>query len=821
EAFGMHDGGTADQFIISIATVNLLAQVAEDRPLVITADDVHRLDEQTRNVLAFVSRRLDAPVVIVAAASSAHGRAGLGDGFRELRLDRLSDTNARELLAAHAADLDEEQREWVIGLAVGNPLALIELARSPAPTGTPDYGPIARGVSLSLTLERAFAGRLYDLPQITRDVVLVAAVASDASLPEILAATARMSGQSTSPTILEPAQALGLLSFDEKLVTFSHPLARAAVAQKESTSRRQSAHRALGAVITVNSYRRAWHRAFGTSTYDDTIADELEATTADSIRRGRTAAAIAALERSAQLGTVPADRGRRLVLAARLASRLGEPDIAVRLLDAAGHGELTGFDQIRAELLREDIEGTAIAHSGRVIQLCGVVRRAAAAGESELALELAYAAGRRRCAVPVSVRAQNELAAVAGSLARTSSDARAVAVLALADPIGHGPAVLSMLAEIEEDMVIDSGALSAYALAARAVGHQRSALKLFDRAELELRAHGLRGQLARNLCITADLRLDLGHWASATAALAEFATLSAASMSPSHRAAASATTAKAAALRGDTSAALQLVGEIEQSSAAQRGSSYLARAQTVRGIAYISAGQYLDANTALLRVFDPDDPSHHFFEQFGAVTYLAEAAVHAGRQDQARDVVRLMQLTANASGSPALLAQVAYAGAVLAPDDRAELLFLTGLSSDATNAPWPRARMQLAYGRWLRRQHRVTQSRAPLQSSLTTFQDLGAARWAEEALDELRATGVEGGQTLAATLLSAQEAKIARLAAHGLSNREIGQQLSISPRTVGSHLYRIFPKLGITTRAQLSFRLDEATVCTDTLSDTV
>ncbi|SOD74953.1 ATP/maltotriose-dependent transcriptional regulator MalT [Jatrophihabitans sp. GAS493] len=812
DAFGMHDGAAGDRFVVSIATVNLLSQMSARHPLVIIADDVQWLDEQTRHVLAFVARRLGTRVVFVAAATSLPQLRELGDGFRELRLNRLDVAEAHRLLTRLAPGLDPGQRQAVADLARGNPLALIELAAAP-PTLTTKDCPIPARISLSPQLERAFAGRHHELPQSGRDVLLVAAVASDASLPEILAATARMSGGRVGPEVLEPAQQLGLLSFDENQVIFSHPLVKAAVVQKESISRRQSAHRALGAVITVSSLRRAWHRAFGTSSYDDVIAAELEATTAASIKSGRAGAAILALERAAQLSVSPAERGRRLLLAARQAARLGRPDEVDRLLQGVVNSELSEFDRVRAELLHENVGGVVITDSLRVTHLCALARRATAEGERSLAVELADAAVRRRCAAPVEAPALADMISLAQGLWRGSSEARCVAVLALADPVAHGREVISALEAVDERGITDGEELSAYAVAARAVGDYTAAVRFLDRAEVLLRERGLLGPLARALCVVADLQLEVGDWDRAAAALAEFARLSVASMSVSHRAAAMATTAKIAALRGETAAALELVSDTEHSPAARSGSRYLARAQIVRGIVGISADKHGETYAALRRVFDPMDPSHHFREQFDAVSYLAEAAAHTGQQAQARKMLDDLQLVADRSGSPLLQMHLAYGRAVLASDDTAEKLFLACLASEAASLPWQRARVQLAYGRWLRRQQRVSQSREPLRSALTTLQRLGAVKWAAEALDELEASGAadEPGSNTGSphSLLSVQESKVARLASQGMSNREIGQQLYISPRTVSSHLYRIFPKLGISTRGQIAARLDE------------
>jgi len=194
--------------------------------------------------------------------------------------------------------------------------------------------------------------------------------------------------------------------------------------------------------------------------------------------------------------------------------------------------------------------------------------------------------------------------------------------------------------------------------------------------------------------------------------------------------------------------------------------------------------------------------------------YLAEAALHAGRVDEARQVIAMVAADAAVTPSPTLHRHLSYAQVVLAPDDEAGELFDAALRADLVRWPWLRARIELAYGAWLRRQRHVAQARQPLRSALTTFDIIGATRWAEQARTELRASGERTGaqapgqqrQDAHAVLsaLSAQELQIARMVAEGLSNREIGERLYLSPRTIGSHLYRIFPKLDVTSRTQLA-----------------
>jgi DNA-binding CsgD family transcriptional regulator len=231
-----------------------------------------------------------------------------------------------------------------------------------------------------------------------------------------------------------------------------------------------------------------------------------------------------------------------------------------------------------------------------------------------------------------------------------------------------------------------------------------------------------------------------------------------------------------------------------------------------RGFGWISTGGYSEGYDALRRVFEPSDPAFHSAKRYHAIMSLAEAAVRVDRVADARSVIAALEEEAKTVASPILHVQLSYARAVLADDDRSEELYLEALSQDLTRWPWARARIELAYGTWLRRHRRVAESRAPLRAARTTLEFVGAGRSADLARAELRAAGERdpGSVPTAHEALSAQEMEIARLASEGLSNREIGERLYLSHRTVGSHLYRIFPKLNITSRGQLPARLESA-----------
>jgi ATP/maltotriose-dependent transcriptional regulator MalT len=309
------------------------------------------------------------------------------------------------------------------------------------------------------------------------------------------------------------------------------------------------------------------------------------------------------------------------------------------------------------------------------------------------------------------------------------------------------------------------------------------------------------------LAVQGAVRIDLGDWRRAAESAEEARRLAKDTGQPVWTSGAAVLEARAAALRGDTEMALQRVAEVELSPATRGINDFLACAQLARGIAYIATGRHADAFAALTPLFDQDDPRHHQREQMSGVMYLAEAAAHCDRREEARKILGRIQETAGASSSPVLCIHMLYARPVLADDAAAEELYLDGLNRDLTRWPWPRARIQLAYGSWLRRQRRGSESREPLRLALATFELIGATPWAKMAHTELRAAGERRDPPRAGSpdlLLSVQELQVARLAAEGLSNREIAERMFLSPRTVASHLYRIFPKIGIRSRAQLA-----------------
>jgi len=447
-------------------------------------------------------------------------------------------------------------------------------------------------------------------------------------------------------------------------------------------------------------------------------------------------------------------------------------------------------------------------------ELCGIAAESAAAGDTDLALNLLLGAALRCWWADTGPAARARVAEVTESLGQAAADPRYVAALAVAEPVLRGRQALEILDAVVIENVSDPAAMWLLGMAAHAVGAPVHAVDLFGRAETRLRQQGRLGLLSQVLVMQSIDHLELGDWDRALASLEEGRQLAQETGQPIWDTGSLSVRCLVLGLRGQADETLAMAAEVERAAGGRRLGDLLACVQVARGYALINLGEYSQAYDELRRAFDPDDPAFHATERFHGVMYLAEAALHAGRAHDARAVVAALEADATVTPSSTLHLHLCYARAVLAEDDAAEDLFTAALGADLVRWPWLRARIELAYGSWLRRQRRGAQARQPLRSALTAFDIIGAARWAEQARGELRASGERTGPAApgqpdpsahaALSVLSAQELQIARLAAEGLSNREIGERLYLSPRTVGSHLYRIFPKLDVTSRTQLA-----------------
>jgi DNA-binding CsgD family transcriptional regulator len=805
-AFGVEEDGSPESFLICLAALNLLTGVAARQPVAVIVDDLQWLDQPSQDAVAFLARRVhDDPVVIVGGIRTGYTAPFLPASGQVLTIEPLDEESSRALLRAAAPQLDSVGCELILQYARGNPLALAELP------GTWRGGPAGLGpvpgssVALSERLEQAFAGRLGELASPVRDALLIAAADSESALAEILAAASELTGVQVPIDALDTAAAAGLLTRDEVRIQFRHPLVRSAILGSESASRRQQAHRALAAVLANRPYRRAWHRAQAIIGPDDEVADELERNHDISLRRGSVSGAIAALERSAQLSTSPATRVRRLLLAAQYAFGLGQAGTVSRLLAEAMRDPLTELDQARVEVLREAFHDGVPGDGSRVMELCRLAGRAGCGGQQDVALDLLLAAALRCWWADAGSEARQMVAEVTGQITGLSADPRYIAALAIAEPVDCSQQVDALLAQARPGAG-DAEALILLGLAAHAIGDPERSVRFFGRAEATLRRQGQLGRLSQVLITRLNSRLELGDFQRAWIDSAEAQHLAADTQQPIWHIGALALDAMAHALRGDNPRAQQLAAEAEQLAAGSGLNDLLAIVQLARGCGHLGAGNHAAAYQSLRRLFDPADPSYHVMKRFHGISFLSDAAIPAGQRDDALRVISDLEIVAAGSASRTLGHHLAYARAVLADEENAGDLYLAALGSDLQSWPWLRGRLQLAYGRWLRRRRQVAEARDSLRSAQATLAGIGATVWADQAETELRAAGEQTVRRSAPTWesLTAQELQIVRMAGDGFSNKQIGQRLYLSPRTVGGHLYRAFPKLGISSRGQIA-----------------
>jgi hypothetical protein len=797
-AFGLAEGPPPEPYLIALAVVNLLASVAEDRPIVVLADDIQWLDPQTHEVLAFLGRRAVGPVVVVAAMRTGHPGPFLTAGFPRLTVGGVDREAAARILSTHAPGLSRAERQRIQGEALGNPLALLELPDalrlSPAD--------VLRPLSLPDRLERAFAGRVRELPGPTRDALLVAAVDSVGDLAEILAGTSVLRGSGVARTALVPAETVGLVEVRDGAVEFRHPLMRSGVLQAECLARLQAANAALAEVLVDEPYRRTRHRAQSIVGPDDGIADELEANAALALGRGAVMSAIGDLERSARLTRGSARRGHRLLTAAEHAFGLGRVDVVDQLLRAAARTDLSELDLARKEWLSEIFDDGIPGDARRVFDLCDIALRSAAADDHDLALNLLLGAALRCWWGDTGPAARARVVAVTEGLDGLDDDPRRTAALAVAEPVVRCAASIEALSRVPSDGHVDADALRLLGMAAHAVGHEALSAGLLRRAETALREQGRLGLLSHVLSMQVMVHLDLGDLDRAAACAREGEQLSEETGQPTWRTGTLACGSVLHALRGDAEVALRLAAEAELEAGRRGLNDLLSCVQLARGVAWLSAGRNEDAYRELRRAFDPADPSFHQRERFTGLTFLAEAAVRADDREDARQVLAEMEEIALTTPAPILHAHLPYARAVLAAEEDAEHLYSAALREDLSVWPLVRARTALAYGAWLRRRGRPDEATAMLTTAQATFDRVGSATWGDRARLELMAAGTQPAWPAAAGQAGVheRERRIDVLVVGGLPDAEIAQQLHLPADVVAMYRQRFREAAGTGSR---------------------
>ncbi|GAA0526866.1 LuxR family transcriptional regulator [Paractinoplanes ferrugineus] len=801
-AFGLGELHGEALMQVALATLELLSSVAKRRPLLLIADDVHWLDRESREVIAFVARRAGSdPIVVLGAVREGYGKE-LGDaGIAALTLPRLSDRDAADLLDAGAPGLAAGTRVLILAEAAGNPLGLIELPSHRT------LGALHQGVSGPLPVTRrlaeAFGCHGRTLPASTAALLLLCATDATASTSEILAGGAALTGQPMTLSDLEPAIDAALLRADENGLNFRHPLMRSATYQAAGLQARYAAHTALARVLDVDQDRAIWHRAASAIGPDAFIAQQMDDRARRADGRGAALQAATSLGRAAELTADDHVRSRRLLRAAELAFEVGRADLVSAFVDRTSAITLDAVGRARADNLRPFSFDDPSGERTRVGSLVMLAEAATARGDPDAALELLLGASVRSWWADPGEALRARLTRAAEATPVDRCDVRLLTTLAVADPITHGARVSEHLPRARPATAQEAHLLG---IAAHAVTDFATSHQIFRTAVDKLRSDGRFGLLTHVEAARSWSSLLLGDWDVAGTAAEEGLRLGRLTGQPVWSGLALATLAALAGVRGDEQRAQELATEAESVLLPARVSMGLARVQIARGLTELSAGRYEQAHTQLARCLDPQDAAHHDTEQFGAVGFFADSAALTGRQAEARVIVDRLRARVESAGLTGVMAGLDHARPLVATDEDAEAAFVHALRDVVPPSPFDRARCNLFYGMWLRRRRRVVESRGPLREAREAFDRLDAPAWGARTRQELRAAGdADIMRSRAAWAeLSSQELQIAQMAAAGLSNRDIGSRLYLSHRTVGSHLYRIFPKLGITSRGQLN-----------------
>jgi DNA-binding CsgD family transcriptional regulator len=815
---GIGEGATqAAPHRVALATLSHLVADPAGRPTLLVVEDGHWLDGPSWAALTFLGRRLsDEPVVLlVAMREGVVAQQRLASAkLPELALGPLAGPDAAALLDEVAPDLDPAVRARVLADAAGNPLGVVEFGAAAA-----RFGPgvlLPAWLPLSTRVEETFRELIAELPSRTRTLLLVAALHDEGNLDEILAAATELEGTPIGPAAIQPAVEAGLIRLDGGLrLRLRHPLLRSAVSLGASTPQRRLVHAALAAVLAGEPDRQVWHRAAATTGPDEELARELSEAARRTGPRDADAAR-ALFERAAELTEDAGLRDRRRLAALQVAEQGGTPEDISRLAHEIHGHQLTVVDRAHLEWIRESRSGARWTNVDAAA-LAAFAEDPSLAGDRDWAIESLLALASRLHWSSSDARARQLIVTIADRLGSAATDPRLLCVLATVEPATMAEMVLDSLVVFRASMTATPRQLALLGSAATSVGALPLANRFFGAAVVGLRPQGLPGALmgqAWAAALLGDVRLAVSAANEIPADAVSIVRLATAQLA----------VAQAEALRGNGSVADAIADRVEQE-LHEAGANTDAVA-LVRGCAALGSGQFGEAYAHLESAFDAPTGSLH--TRYSALGHLADAAVHCGRSAELRDRLTDLQAVARSCPAPLLQVNLAYAQAIVAPDDEAGdhlRQWLSG-SSDPVAAPvadlaeWPfeRARFQLAYGTSLRRQREQAESRALLRTAAGTFEALGASAWAWRARRELRAVGdsglnlpprqpvAEGGARPEDPIdrLTAQELQIARLAATGLRNREIAERLFLSPRTVTTHLTKIFPKLGIASRRELA-----------------
>ncbi|MFE3189395.1 AAA family ATPase [Nocardia sp. NPDC059240] len=759
-ALGLDSPSVADRFLVGVALLTLFSDLAVEAPVLVIADDTQWLDSTSAQCLYFVARRCaDEPLLMLFTAHTDPA-GGPADGLPARHVHGLDDASADEFLRHVNPGITADRVAAVLRLTLGNPLALRELAAA----DDAELGPVGPGlIQVGPRLHRAIGARVAALAPPARLLLLTVAAEESGEAQVIRRAAADLALPDAAWDEVLDAE---LIDATPGRITMRHPLIRAVTYEQAAESDRVAVHRALADVLRgADADRWAWHVARATTGPSETVAALLEERAVQAWDRGAPLPAARTLWQAAGLSPDDEAAGRRLALAARAGWEGG--DVA-----------------ITREYLAE-----ASARTGSAV----VVR-----ASGGLAARMDFVFGDAEHARPALLRA-----------AELTDPATSAELLYIATRAAWESGAPGLDSELLEFPAEAAPWRMPSANIAVAMGRITPVAAEYRRAVTALRARGDAGWLSSMLAHSAILALALGRWDDATADATEALRMSEdLGGIPASSGLSLNSLAWLAAVRGDEETSAALTERALEIGAARNSRLQFGYAHWHLGFNALSAGKPDVALGFLAETRDPERRAYHPTTAALAAPDAVESAVRTGRFDDARAHLDMLAGWAAETGAAWAVAATAVSRALLTEGNAAEALFQEALAvPESADRPFPHARVQLLYGEWLRRARRRADSRVQLSAAHQTFQRLGATPWARRADDELALTGDRRREPVGPSgddLLTPQELRIARLAADGLTNREIGAQLFISPRTVGHHLSQVFPKLGLGSREDLA-----------------
>jgi DNA-binding CsgD family transcriptional regulator len=813
-ALGFADGAPPNRLVVSNAALMLLRQAAAARPVLVILDDLPWLDRASAGVLSFVARRLaGSQVGLMGASRTAEVHFFDHAGLPELEVPRLDDAAAGQLLESRFPELASAVRERIVVEAQGNPLALLELPNALSPGMRASATALPSALPLSRRLQALFGSRVTELPPQTRQLLLLMALDGTGDVRVLEAGAAPNAGFRD----LAAAEQARLAYLDEATdrLAFHHPLMRSAVVDLSHAEERRSAHCVLADVWADQPDRRAWHLAEATVEPNESVATQLEAMATRILARGDAVGCVKALTRASELSPRSADRHRRLAAAAYVGA-----DVA---------GDLGTASNVFAGLRRGNVElegslQAAVAASSFLLNADGDV----ATAHRLLVGALESRDGVIDARDPVVAEALHSLLMVCTygweeNLWRPFEDAMARTEglpLALylnsktfADPVHSGAtalealdaAIAALADESDPKQIIRIGTAATY------VDRLDGCRDALWRVVRDARQGGAVASGITAMLVLANDDLQTGRWDEAEQLVDEAIEVCNAHGYQNLTKPCRFLKVVLAAVRGDDDRVDALSDELLQWAGPRGIRVGHWRAWQARALSALGRGDFEEAYQQASKVSPPGTLASHVPHALAVLMDLVEAAVRTSRHAEAAAHVAAMKQANLAALSSRLALVVGASAAMTAPDDTALELFEAALALPRIERwQFDLARVRLAYGERLRRRRAMREARVQLDAALEIFERLKARPWVDRASAELRATGQTKPRAGDNVLdrLTPQELEIVSLAASGLTNKQIGERLFLSPRTVGGHLHRAFPKLGVATRAALRDALE-------------